>query len=188
MSDSLRPQGLQHTRLLCPLISPRVCLDLCSLSQWGYPTISSSAAPFSFYPQSFPAPESFPMSWLFTLYGQSLGASASALAVNIQGWFPLGLIDLISLQSKGLSRVFLRTTIQEHQFFGVQPFLWSYSHPYMATVKKHCFDYRDLCWQSDVSAFLYAVSVGHSFVSKEQVSFNFMTVVTDCSAFGAPPK
>ena len=151
MSDSLQLQGLQHTRLLCPPISPRVCLDLCPLSRWCYPTISSSATPFSFCLQSSPASESFPMSWLFTSYGQSFGASA--LPVNIQGWFPLGLTDLISLQSEGPSRVFLRTTIQEHQFFGAQSFLWSYSQSIHDYWKNRCFDYRDLCWQSDVSAF-----------------------------------
>ena len=97
-----------------------------------------------------------PVSWLFTSYGQSFGASASAsaLPVNIQGWFPLGLTDLISLQSERPSRVFLRTTIQEHQFFGAQPFLWSYSQSIHDYWKNRCFDYRDLCWQSDVSAFL----------------------------------
>ena len=133
-----------------------VCSNSCPLSWWCHPTISFFVAPFSSCLQSFLASGSFPMSWLFTSYGQSFGASgsASALPVNIQGWFPLGLTDLISLQSEGPSRVFLRTTIQEHQFFGAQSFLWSYSQSIHDYWKNRCFDYRDLCWQSDVSAFL----------------------------------
>ena len=92
------------------------------LSRWCHPTISSSVVPFSFRLQSFPESGSFPMRWLFTSGGQSIGASASAsvLPMNIQGWFPLGLTGLISLQSKGLSRVFSNTTAQKHQFFGAQ--------------------------------------------------------------------
>ena len=111
---------LQHTRLPCPSPSPRVCSNSCPLIQWCHPTTSSSIAHFFFCPQSFPATGSFPASWLFTSGGQSIGASASAsvLPMNIQGWFPLGLTGLIPLQSKGLSRVFSSTTVQEHQFFG----------------------------------------------------------------------
>ena len=104
MSDFLWPYGLQHTRLLCPSLSPRICSD--SLSQWCYPTISSSVVPFSYCLQSFPASGSFPKSQLFTSAGQSIRALASIIPVNIQGWFLLGLASLISLQSKGLSRVF----------------------------------------------------------------------------------
>ena len=116
------PHGLQHTRLTCPSQSPGVCSNSCLLSQWCHPTISSSVAPFSSYPQSFPAPGSFQMSQLFTSGGQSIGVSASAsvLPMNIKDWFPLGLTDMISLQAKGLSRVFPRTTIQKHQFSGAQ--------------------------------------------------------------------
>ena len=98
------------------------------LSQWCYLTISSSAALFSFCLQSFPASGSLPMSQLFTSGGQSIGASASVLPMNIQGWFPLGLTGLIFLQSKRLSRVFSSTTIRKHQFFSTQPSLWSNSH------------------------------------------------------------
>ena len=107
MSDSLQAHRLQHARLPCPSLSPGVCSNSCPWSHWCHPTISSSVVPFSSCLQSFPAPGSFPMSQLFTSGGQSIGASASAsvLPVNIQGWFPLGLIGLISLQSKGLSRV-----------------------------------------------------------------------------------
>ena len=93
-------RGLQHTRLLCPPLSPRICSNSCPFSGWCRPTISSSVTPFSFCPQSFPASGCFPMSQLFKAGGQSIGASASVLPKNIQGWFPLRLTGLISLQSK----------------------------------------------------------------------------------------
>ena len=120
-SDSLRPHGLQHGRLPCPSPSPGACLNSCPLSQWCSLTISSSVVPFSCL-QSFPASQSFLMSQLFASGGQSTEASAlaSVLPMNIQGWFPLGLTSLISLQSKGLSRVFSNTTVKKHQFFGTQ--------------------------------------------------------------------
>ena len=100
----------------------------CPLSQWCHPITSSSVTLFSSYPQSFPASQSFPMSRFFESGGQSTGASASVLPMNIQGWFPLGLTDLISLQSKGLARVFSSTIIRKHQFFFAQPSLWCNSH------------------------------------------------------------
>ena len=132
MSDSLWSRGLQHARLPCPSQSPRVCSNTCPSSWWCHPTISSSVITFS-QPQSFPASGSFPMSWLFESGGQSMGASASmtALPMNIQGWVPLGLTGLSSLQSKGLSRVFSSTTIWNHQFFSA---LYG-PHPYMTTGK-----------------------------------------------------
>ena len=128
MSDSLWPPGLQHAKFRCPPLSSRVCSNSCPLSRWCYLTISSWATLFSFCLQSFPASGSFPMSWLFTSGGQSTGASASVLPMNIQGWLPLGLAGLISLLSKGLSRVFSNTTVWKHQFFIPQPSLWSNSH------------------------------------------------------------
>ena len=102
----LQPHGLQHARLLCPSLSPGICSNSCPLSWRCHPTISSSAAPFSFCLQSFPALVSFPMSWLSASSGQSIGTSAlaSVLPMNTQGWFPLGFIGLISMWSKGLSR------------------------------------------------------------------------------------
>ena len=117
MSDSLWPHGLQHARLPYPSLSPGVHSNSCPLSWWCHPTISSSIIAFS-SPQSYPASGSFPVSWLFTSGGQSIRASASAsvLPMNIQGWFPLGLTSLISLLSKGLSRVFSSTTARKHQF------------------------------------------------------------------------
>ena len=122
VSDSLQPHGLQHTRPPCPSPSPRVYSNSYPLSQWCHPTISSSVVPFSSCLQSFPASGSFPMSQFFTSGGQSIGisASASVLPMNIQNWFPLGWTGWISLQSKGLSRVFSNTTVQNHQFFGAQ--------------------------------------------------------------------
>ena len=130
MSNSLWPRGLQHTRLPCPSPSPRACLNPCPLSWWCHPTISSSAIPFCSCPQSFLASGSFPVGRLFPLGGQSIGASASAsvLPMKIQDWFPWGLIGWISLQSKGLSRVFFNTTVQKHQFFSAQLSLQSKSH------------------------------------------------------------
>ena len=115
----LRPHGLQHARLPCPSPSPRTYSNSCALSQWCHPTISSSVIPFSCCLQSVPASGSFPVSQLFPSGDQSIAASASAsvLLTNIQGWFPLGLTGWISLQSKGLSRVFANTTVQMHQFF-----------------------------------------------------------------------
>ena len=122
VSDSLWPHGLQHARPPCPSPTPRAYSNLCSLSQWCHPTISSSVVPFSSRLQSFPASGSFQMSQFFTPGSQSTGVSASAsiLPMNIQDWFPLGLTGWISLQSKGLSRVFSNTTVQKHQFFGAQ--------------------------------------------------------------------
>ena len=122
VSNSLRPHGLQHSKLPCPSLSPRVYSNSCPLSQWCHPTISSSVIPFSSYLQSFPASGSFQMCQLFTSGGQSIrfSASASVLPMNTQDWFPLGWTGWISLQSKGLSRVFSNTTVQKHQFFCAQ--------------------------------------------------------------------
>ena len=138
MYDSLWPHELQHARLPCPSLSPGVCSNSCPLSQWCYLIISSSAVFFYFCLQSFPASESFPMSRLFTSGGQRIGASASAwaLSMTIQVWFPLGLTGLIFLMSKGLSRVLSRTTIQKYQLFGAQFSLWTNSdNPYTTTGK-----------------------------------------------------
>ena len=132
MSKSLRPHGLQHTRLPCPSPTPGTCSNLCPSSWWYHPTISSSVVSFSSHLQSFPASGSFPRSQFFASGGQSIGASAlaSVLPVNIQDWFPLGLTSLISLNSKGFSRVFSNTTVQKLSFFIVRR-----SHPYMTTGK-----------------------------------------------------
>ena len=122
MSDSLRPHELQHARPPCPSPTPGVHSDSCPWSQWCHPAISSSVVPFSSCPQSLPISASFPMSQLFTSGGQSIGASAlaSVLPMNTHDWSPLGWTGWISLQSKGLSRVFSNTTVQKQQFFGTQ--------------------------------------------------------------------
>ena len=154
MSDSLRPHGLQHARLLCPSPFPGTCSNSCPLSQWCHSTILSSVAPFSYF-KSSPASRSFPMSWLFSSGGQSIGASASAsvLPVNTQSWFPFRIdwFDLVVFQET------LKSLLQHHilkasvlwcsAFFMVQLL-----HPYMTTGKNHSFDYTGLCWQSNVSA------------------------------------
>ena len=122
VSDSLQPHGLQHTRLPCPSPTPGAYTNSCPLSQRCHPTFSSCVVPFSSCPQSFPASESFPMSWLFTSGGQRIGVSASAsfLPMNIQDWFSFGWTGWISLLSKGLSIVFSNTTVQKHPFFSAQ--------------------------------------------------------------------
>ena len=122
VSDSLRPHELQHARPPWPAPTPRVYSNSCPLSQWCHPTISSSVVPFSSHPQSFPASGSFQMSQLFASGSQSIkvSASTSVLPMNIQDWSPLVWTGWISLQSKGLSRVFSNTTAQKHQFFGSQ--------------------------------------------------------------------
>ena len=122
LSDSLQPHGLQHARPPCPSPTPRVYPNSCSLSQWCHPTISSSVIPFSSCLQSFPTSGSCQMNQLFTSGGQSIGVSASTsvLPMNTQDWSPLGWTGWLSLQSKGLSRVFSNTTVQKHQFFSAQ--------------------------------------------------------------------
>ena len=150
MAHSLQPHGLcdpTHTRCPCPSLSPRVCSDSSRLSRWCHPNMSSSVAPFSSCPQSFLAKGSFPISQLFSSGGQSIGdsASASVLPVNIQDWFPLGSTGLISLQSKGLPRVFSSTITWKHQFFGAQPPLWSNSHIHTWLLEKPSVQLTQLC-------------------------------------------
>ena len=125
--------------LLCPSPTPRVYSNSCPLSWWCHPTILSSVVPLSSCLLSFPASESFPVCQFFTSGGQSIGVSASAsvLPMNIQDWFPLGWTDLISLQSKGGSSIFSNTTVQKHQFFGVQLSLWSKSHIHTWLLESH---------------------------------------------------
>ena len=130
VSDSLRPHESQHARSPCLSPTSGVHSNSCPSSRWCHPAISSSVVPFSSCPWSLPASESFPMSQLFAWGGQSIGVSASAsvLPMNTQDWSPLGWAGWISLQSKGLSRVFSNTTVQKHQFFGTQLSSQSNSH------------------------------------------------------------
>ena len=129
-SDSLRPHESQHARPPWPSPTPGVHSNSRPSSQWCHLAISSSVVPFSSCPQSFPASGSFPMSQLFTWGGQSteVSASASFLPKNTQDWSPLKWTGWISLQSKGLSRVFSNTTVQKHQYFGAQLSSQSNSH------------------------------------------------------------
>ena len=136
LSDSLQLHGLQHARLPCPSPTPEACSNLCPWNRWCQPTISASVIAFSFCLQSFSASGYFPVSQFFASDDQSIGASASVLPINLQDCVPLGLTDLNSLLSKGLSRVFSNTTVQKHQFYGNSAFFMDQlSHPYMTTGK-----------------------------------------------------
>ena len=133
VSDSLQPHESQHARPPCPSPTPGAYTNSCPSSQWCHPAISSSVIPFSSCSQSLPASGSFPMNQFFASGGQSIGVSASAsvLPMNTQDWSPLGWTGWISLQSKGLSRVFSNPTVQKHQFFSAQLSLSSNSHIFM---------------------------------------------------------
>ena len=153
MSDSLQPHRLQHARLLYPSLSPRVCSNSCSLTLWCHLTISSSVVPFSSCPQYFLESMSFPMSWLLASGGQSIGASASVLPINIQDGF--------SLELTKWSPCCLRDSQEsspEPQLESINSLVFSLHYgPTLTSIhdywKSHCFDYTDLCWQSDVSLF-----------------------------------
>ena len=138
VSDSLRPHELQHARPPCQSPTPGVHSDSRPSSQWCHLAISSSVVPFSSCSQSLPASESFPMSQLFASGGKSTGVSAlaSVLPKKSQDWYPLGWTGCISLQSKGLSRVFSNTTGQEHRFFSAHPSSQSNSHTHIWTLEK----------------------------------------------------
>ena len=157
MSDYLRPHEFQHARPPCPSPTPRVYSNSRPLSRWCHPSISSSVVPFSSCPQSLPALESFPMSQRFAWGGQSTGVSALAsfLPKNMQGWSPLEWTGWISLQSKGLSRVFSNITVQKHQFFGTQPSSQSNSYIHTWPLEKTWPWLDGPFWQSNVSAFEY---------------------------------
>ena len=145
-SDSLWPHELQHARPPCPSSTPRVYSHSCPLSQWCHPAISSSVVPFSSCPQSLPASGSFQMNQLFTWGGQTTGVSASALVLpmNTQDWSPSGWTGWISLQSKGLSRVFSNTTVQNHQFFSTQLSSQSNSHIHTWPLETLVYSYSHL--------------------------------------------
>ena len=186
MSDSLRPHALKHARLPCPSLSPRVCSGSHPLIRWCHPTIPSSVIPFSSCPQSFPASGSFPMSWIFSSGGQSIGASTSVLPMNIQDWFPSGLTSLISLLSKGLLRVFSRTTVQKHQFFISQPSLWSNSYIHIWLLEKpQIWPYGPLSANWCLCFLICYLGFVTVFLPRSKASFNFMAAVTICSDFGA---
>ena len=156
VSDSLRPHELLHARPPCPTPTLGAHPNSCPLSQWYHPTISSSVIPFSFCPQSFPASGSFQMSQLLASCGQSIGVSASTsdTPMNTQDWSPAGWTGWISLQSKGLSRIFSNTNSSKASILQCSAFfIGQLSHPYMTTVKTIALTRWNFCWQSNVSAF-----------------------------------
>ena len=154
-SECVWLHGLQHARLPCLWPTPTACANPRPLSRWCHPTISPSIVPFSSHLQSFPASGSSPMTQLFISAGQSIesSATASVLPMSTHDWFSLGLTGWISLQSKGLSRVFSNTTVQSINLVALS-FLYS---PTLTSIhyswKNYSFDYMDLWWQSNVSVF-----------------------------------
>ena len=154
VSDVLWPHGLQHTRFSCP--SPGVCSNSCPLHQWCHPTISSSVFPFSSCLWSFPASASFLMSWLFASGGHGIGASVSVwvLPMNIQGWFPLGLTGLISLQPKNLLHCSSKASILQCSAF----FMVQLSPPHMTTGKTIALT-MTLCLMHSVFSFSWIDSI-----------------------------
>ena len=188
VSDSLRPHELQHPRPPCPSPTPGVYSNSRPLSRWCHSTISSSVVPFSSCPQSLPASGSFPMSQLVAWGGESIGVSASAsvLPMNAQDWSHLGWTDWISLQSKGLSRVFSSTTVQKHQFFGAQLSSQSNSHIHTWPLEKP-YPWPDgpllaiMSLLFDMLSRLVIIFLPWS----KRASFNFMAAGTICSDFGA---
>ena len=149
MSNSLQPHGLQHSRLPCPSLCPEVCSNSCPLSQWCHATISSSAALFSFCPQSFPASRSFPVRQLFTSDGSIIGTSASVLPMYIQSWFPVGLTDLpcFPRESQESSPALQLESINSLALLLLYGSTLISIHGYL---KKHSFDEMELGWQSDL--------------------------------------
>ena len=173
MSNSLWPHGLQHVRYPCP---SGVCPSSRLLHQWCHPAISSSDALFSSCPQSFPAWGTVPVSQLSASDDQGTGVSASVFPTCIQGWCPLSLTSLISLQSMGLLGVFSSTTVRRHQFFGAPPSLRFSSHNkglHRPLLAEKCLCFSTHCRSSP---------------AKKQTSSDFVGAVTTCSDFRAPQK
>ena len=186
MSDSLWPHGFQHARPSCPSPTPGAYSVYVHWVGDAIQLFHLLSVPFSSCLQSFPASGSFPVSLFFASGGQSIGmsASASVLPMNIQYWFPLVLTDWISLQSKGLSRVFSNTTVQKHPFFSAQLSLWFNSqHLYVTTGKTIALTIGTFVGK--VISLLFKTLFWHSCSFKEQASFNFMAAVTICIDFGA---
>ena len=197
MSKSLQPHGLQHTRLPCSSPTPRTYSKPRPLTQWCHPTISSSVVPFSSLLQSFPASGSFQMSQLFPSGGQSIGvlASTSDLPMNIQDWFPLGLTGWISLQSKGLSRVFFfkKESSPIPQFKSISSFRCSaffiveLSHPYMTTGKTIALNEQTFVGKV-ISAFLIYCLDGSQLFFQGASFFSFCGFSHHLQCFWSPPK
>ena len=186
VSDNLGLHGLQHARPPCPASTPRAYTNSCPLNWWCHPTISSSVIPSS-HLQSFPASGSYQMSQFFPSGDQSIGVSASAsvLSMNIQDWFPLGWTGWISLQCKGLSRVFSNhsskaSTLRRSAFFIVQ-----LSHLYMTTGKTTALTRRTFVGKVMSLLFNMLSRLVIAFLPRSKRLFNFMAPVTICSNFGA---
>ena len=191
MSGSLWPHGLPNAQLLCPPLSPWVCSNSSPLSRWCCLTFSSSAAPSSFNLPSFPASGSFQISQLFTIRWPKYWSFSFRIRPSNEHpgliSFRMDWLDLLAVQGTLESLLYhsSKASILWHSAF----LIVQLPHPYMTTGKTITLTRQtDLCWQSNVSAFEYAVWVGHNFSSKEQVSFNFMAAVTMCSDFGAQKK
>ena len=185
MSNSLQPHGLQHARLPCPSLSPRVCSNSCPLNQWCCQSISSSVIPFSFCLQSFPASESFSMSWLFASGGESIGASASVLRMNIQGWFffffRIYWFVLLTVQGA------LKSFLQHHSLKAsiLRPsaaFMVQLSHLYMTMGKT--IDLTIRTFVDKVMSLLFNMLFVIAFLPRGK-GLNFMAAVAVCSDFGA---
>ena len=186
MSDSLQSIRLQHARLPCPSLSQSL-VKLMSIESVMPSNYLILCHPLLVLPSVFPSIRVFSTESVLHIWCPNSGTSASAsvIPMNIQGWFPLELTGLISLQSKGLSRVFSNITVQKHQFFGTQTSLWSNSHIHTWLLEKpYLWLYRPLLAKWCL-CFLIHCLICHSFPSKEQVSFNFMAAVTICRDFGA---
>ena len=152
MTDSLQPQGLQNTRLLCPPLSPSL-LKFRSIESMILSNHLILCCPLLLLPSIFPSIRVFSNESALHIRWTKYWSFSISFSMNIQGWFPLGLTALISLQSKRLSSMFSRTTVRKHQFFGTQPSLWSEFHICTWLLEKHSFNYMDLCRQNDASAF-----------------------------------
>ena len=192
MYNSLPHNGLQHARLPCPSPTPGACWNSCLSSRWFHSTISSSVIPFSSHLQSFLASGSFPRSPFFTSSGQGIGVSASAsvLPINIQDWLPLGWTGWISLQFKGLLRVFSNTTIQKQQFFGTQLPLLSNSHLTSThdCWKKHSFDQIDLVGKVNCLCFIVCCLGWSQLFFQGASIFYFHGCSHHLQWFWSPPK
>ena len=182
---TLRPQGLQHARLPCPPPAPRACPNSCPSSWQWHPMISSFFVPFFFCLQSFPASGSFQMSQFFGSGGQSIGVSASTsvLPMIIQDWFPLGWIGLISLKSRGLSRVFSNTAVQKYQFFGAQLSLWFNSHIHTWLLEKFSYLLKFLSDIVHIIIYIYSVLIDWGTWYKLKRVWRALTSISDNHSF-----
>ena len=192
VSDSSPPHELQHARLSCLSLSTGVCLNFCPLSWWHHPAISSSVAPFSSFPQSFPASGSFAVSQLCIIRCPKYWSFRfSIIPSNEYSWLIAFRMDWIELTAVQEALKSLLSPVPQFERINSSVLRLLYGPTLMSIHdywKNHSFGCTDLCWQSDISAFEYTVYVCHSFSSKEQLPFNFIAIVTVCNDFGAQEK